>query len=72
MSSSWGKRRDLPGYDKFRTGLTYKEVYEMLRHGKKHPQKRRASVLGYWHELKLQLYEQAVDRGYLDELKDAS
>jgi hypothetical protein len=64
MSSSWGKRRGLPGYDKFRTGLTYREVYEMLRHGTKHKQKRRGSVLGFWHELKLQLYEQAVDRGY--------
>jgi len=67
MSSSWGRRRGLPGYDHFRTGLTYGEVYQMLKHGKKHSQKRRGSVLGFWHELKLQLYEQAVDRGYLEE-----
>ena len=67
MSSRWGKKNDLPGYDKFRTGLTYGDVYMMLRHGTKHSQKRRGSVLGYWHELKLQLYEQAVDLGYAAE-----
>lgn len=67
MSSRWGKKNDLPGYDEFRTGLTYRDVYTMLRHSSKHPQKRRGSVLGFWHELKLQLYEQAVDAGYASE-----
>jgi hypothetical protein len=44
----------------------------MLRGSEKHasrhnaPHDRRHTVLGYWHELKLQLYEQAVDRGLLD------
>jgi hypothetical protein len=68
-TSTWGKRHDLPGYDKFRSGLTYVDVYAMLRTSKKHSQKRRGSVLGFWHELKLQLYEQAVDRGYLEQLE---
>lgn len=64
MSSKWGKGRGLPKYDEFRTGLTYGDVYDMLKTSSKHVSKRRRSVLGFWHELKLQLYEQAVDRGY--------
>ena len=67
MPSSWGHRKNLPGYDEFRTGLTYKDVYEMLRVSERHTQKRRGSVLGFWHELKLQFYEQSVDRGYGEE-----
>jgi hypothetical protein len=67
VSSTYGKRHDLPGFDEFRTGLTYAEVYEMLRESRKHSHKRRGSVLGFWHEIKLQLYEQAVDRGYGEE-----
>ena len=66
MPSKWGKRNDLPGFDKFRTGLTYREVYEMLRTSTKHKQKRRGSVLGFWHEMKLMLYYRAVDMGLLD------
>ena len=63
----------LPGYDKFRTGLTYGDARQMLEHSDKHrtrhknPHKRRHTVLGFLHEMKLQLYEQAVDRGLLDE-----
>ncbi len=64
MSSRWGKEKGLPGYERFRTGLTYREVYNMLRTSERHTHKRRRSVLGFWHELKLQLYEQARDRGY--------
>jgi hypothetical protein len=33
MGSTWGKRKGLPGYDKFRTGLTYDQVYDMMRDG---------------------------------------
>jgi len=68
MGSRWGA--DLPGYRQFRTGLTFADVREMLRGSEKHrsrhgsPQDRRRTVLGFWHELKLQLYEQAVDWGY--------
>jgi len=29
MPSSYGRRHDLPGYDKFRTGLTYRDVVSM-------------------------------------------
>jgi hypothetical protein len=71
MGSRWGA--DLPGYRQFRTGLTFADVREMLRGSEKHrsrhdrPQDRRHTVLGLWHELKLQLYEQAVDRGYGEE-----
>lgn len=51
----------MPGYDEFRTGLTYRDVLAMLRAADRH--RRRGSVLGFWHEVKLQLYEQAVDLG---------
>lgn len=60
----------MPGYRDFRTGLTYADVREMLRRSKKHrgrhdrPHDRRHTVLGFWHEIKLQLYEYARDRGY--------
>ena len=67
MPSSWGKRSDLPGYDRFRTGLTYAEVYEMLKTSTRHSHKRRGSVLGFWHEIKLQLYERARDLGYAED-----
>lgn len=73
MSSSWGRKRNYPGYDKFRTGLSFEDVRQMLRQSEKHrsrhnaPHDRRHTVLGYWHELKMQLYEQAVDRGLLEE-----
>lgn len=66
MPSSWGKKHGLPGYDKFRTGMTYQDAYEELKMSKKHKGKRRRSVLGYWHERKLELYERAVDAGYLE------
>ena len=62
--STWGKKNNLPGYDKFKTGLTYAEVYEMLRTSKKHSHKRRRTVLGFWHEIKMELYNRAVDQGY--------
>ena len=69
MSSKWGKKKGLPKYDEFRTGLTYKDVYEMLKRSEKHKAKRRRSVLGYWHELKLELYERAVDASYAEDSK---
>jgi hypothetical protein len=72
MASKWGKKNNLPKYDEFRTGLTYHDVYMMLKHSEKHSHKRRRSVLGFWHELKLQLYNQAVDRGYGEEGEDAT
>ena len=70
MGSRWGRKNDLPGYDELKTGLTYHDVYTMLRHSEKHSNKRRGSVLGFWHELKLQLYEQALDRGYVEDSEE--
>lgn len=74
MSSRWGA--DLPGYREFRTGLTFADVREMLRGSEKHrsrhdrPHDRRHTVLGLWHEIKLQLYERARDLGYAEETTD--
>lgn len=42
-------------YDKFRTGYTYAEVYNMIWNRQ---WKRRRGVLGFWRELKLQMYAQ--------------
>lgn len=69
MSSTWGKRHGLPGYDQFRINMTYDEAYAHLATSKKHRYRRKGSVLGYMHEVKLQLYNQAVDRGYLEQLE---
>ena len=62
----------MPKYDSFRTGLDYSTVYNMLETSPRHKARRRGSVLGFWHELKLQFYEQAVDRGYEDEVEENS
>lgn len=40
-------------YDNFRTGFTFRDVYEMLS-GRKW--RRRHGVLGYWRQLKLAMY----------------
>jgi hypothetical protein len=68
VASTWGKRNDLPGYDKFRTGLSYRDIWEMMRDDSEESSrwryKRRGTVLVMWHELKLQMYHQAIDMGY--------
>jgi hypothetical protein len=62
------ERNDLPGYDKFRTGLSYRDIWEMMRDDSEESSrwryKRRGTVLVMWHELKLQMYHQAIDMGY--------
>jgi hypothetical protein len=67
MPSRWGRKTNRRRYDSFRTGLTYAEVYAMMSTSDRHRYRRRGSVLGFWHEIKLQLYEQALDRGYEEE-----
>ena len=68
MPSSWGARHGLPGFDRFRTGLTFSDVQKMLYVESDDPKhwrcKRRGTVLGLWHDLKLALYEEATRRGY--------
>ena len=48
-------------YEKFRTGLSYREVYHMIYQRR---WKRRRGVLGFWHEVKLRMYDE-----YLSELE---
>lgn len=52
-------------YDSFRTGLTFREVRQMLWVHSDDPRdwryKRRRTVLGFWHQLKLQLWAQYQD-----------
>lgn len=60
--AKWGG--GVPGYSAFRTGLSYRAVVRMMRGMacRKNPNRLRAlsrkAVLGFWHELKLQLWEQ--------------
>jgi len=65
MASRYGDKHGLPGYDKFRTGLTYRDVWSMLADHSDDPadwrHKKRGTILGHWHQLKLQLYHQAMD-----------
>jgi hypothetical protein len=42
-------------YDDFRTGLTYHDVYMMLWDRK---YKRRHTVLGKWHQIKLEMWDE--------------
>jgi hypothetical protein len=65
MASTWGARNGLPGYDSFRTGLTFAAVKRMMfdnhEDRSRWKYKRRHTVLGAWHDLKLQLYWQMRD-----------
>lgn len=52
-------------YDEFRTGLSFREVRQMLWVNNDDPKtwryKRRHTVLGFWHQLKQQLWSQYLD-----------
>jgi hypothetical protein len=65
MGSKYGAKHGLPGYDSFRTGLTYQDIWEMMRSESDDPAdwkyKSRGVILGMWHELKMQLYLQWRD-----------
>jgi hypothetical protein len=65
MPSTYGARHGLVGYDRFRTGLCFATVSQMLRVESDDPsdwrQKSRGCVLGLWHSLKMALYGQSVD-----------
>jgi hypothetical protein len=65
MSSTYGARHGLEGYDAFRTGLRFATVQGMLRVESEDPRdwrhKSRGCVLGLWHSLKMALYGQACD-----------
>ena len=69
MASKWGAKNGLPGYDTFRSGLSYQQVFEMLKDSHEDPKlwrfKRRGTVLGAWHQIKLELYHRAVEAGLL-------
>ncbi len=64
--SRWGATHGEPGYDDFRTGLTFKEVKRMMfdNHENKArwKYKRRNTVLGYWHALKLEMWAEVCRR----------
>lgn len=65
MASRWGSTHGLDGYDEFRTGLTFAAVKRMLYAHNPDPStwryRRRGTVLGFWHSLKLQLWAQVQD-----------
>jgi len=71
--STWGARHGLPGYDSLRTGLTFVAVQKMLwtdsNDSSTWKHKRRGSVLGLWHSIKMAIYDDACNRGYLDTLR---
>ena len=46
-------------YQQFRTGLTYRDVYRMLFDRKF---KRRRTVLGKWHQIKLEMWNEFQNR----------
>lgn len=56
-------------YEDFRTGLTFSDVQQMMYTGSEDPEdwrcRSRHAVLGYWHELKLQLW--ASHQGLCDD-----
>lgn len=62
MSSYRGNARQCPHcaitYKRFRTGFSYADVYQMMW---THPQKRRRTILGAWHQLKKELWNRHID-----------
>jgi hypothetical protein len=70
MPSTWGAKNGYGReYDRFRTGLSFSAVRQMLN---TYAQDRgdwkritRGTVLGRWHQLKLELYEQATATEYI-------
>lgn len=76
MPSTWGKRSGGqygPGYDRFRTGLSYSDVLSMLwsnsEDSKDWKYKRRGTVLGLWHQLKKGMWVEARRREDAEELR---
>jgi len=51
-------------YDDLRTGLTYQEVYQMYWMYSSDPRdwkyKRRHTILGKWHQIKLEMWEEHI------------
>lgn len=51
-------------YSQLRTGFTYEEVYQMLWVSSEDPRdwkyKRRHTVLGKWHQIKLEMWDEHV------------
>lgn len=56
----------MPDYDKFRTGLTYRDVLSMLYSADPDPKtwryKTRGVVLGLWHQLKQEMWDELMRR----------
>lgn len=66
MPSTYGKKRGWDGYDQFRTGLTFSDVRSMLWSNdfdsSTWKYKRRRTVLGIWHSLKLDMWREVQRR----------
>jgi hypothetical protein len=62
--SKFGTRRNCPDYDKFKTGLTYQDVYCMMMDESEDREdwkyKRRGTVLGRWHQIKKEMFYEAT------------
>jgi hypothetical protein len=66
--SSWGLRNlGDARYDRFTTGLTFREVKRMMfdnhQDRSRWRYKRRHTVLGAWHAIKLSMWEEFLRRG---------
>lgn len=48
-------------YDDFRTGLRYVDVYYMIYNRQ---YKRRRGVLGYWHQIKLEMWADHIGKAH--------
>ena len=63
-SQGYGARHNLPGFDQLKTGLTFGEVRQMLWSADPDPstwrRKSRGCVLGLWHRLKLEMYQELM------------
>lgn len=57
--------RSRADYDAFRTGLTFVEIWEMLKIEQREGKRRhitRHTILGKWHEIKKRMYKEAIEQ----------
>lgn len=68
VPSSYGKRRGLDGYDRMRTGFTYRDILSMLWSADPDPRtwrrRSRGVVLGFWHQIKREQWEELQRRTF--------
>ncbi len=71
VASREAMRNHSKEYDQFRTGLSFIEIWEMLKIEQREGKRRhvtRHTILGKWHEIKLRMFADFEDSRYFNAL----